>query len=68
MFILDARIEKDTSYISNHDIFQIRLMLDKRYFWLVVVPEISDIVEWHDLKQKTSNELNKLMTISKYPC
>ena len=61
-FKLNPQIAKDTSYIANTGPFQIRLMLDKRFFWLLVIPEIPNIIDWHDLKPKASNSLNKLIS------
>ena len=60
MFLLDPKIEKNTCIITSIGIFQIRLMLDNRYFWLLIIPEIPNLIDWHDLNVDVSADLNKL--------
>ncbi|MDA8881259.1 HIT domain-containing protein [Alphaproteobacteria bacterium] len=48
-FSLDHRLERDTFFIARKNECQIRLMNDSRYRWLVLIPEIQGIRDWHDL-------------------
>lgn len=48
-FILDARLEKDSVFIFDGPLSQYRLMNDKRFPWLVLVPRIAAASEWLDL-------------------
>lgn len=48
-FALDRRIEQTSLLITQLDDFQIRLVNDKRYIWLLLVPALPDISELDDL-------------------
>ena len=37
--------------------FQFRLSNDARFFWVLIIPEIADIVELHDMKTESATEL-----------
>ena len=50
-FHLDARLAADTVSVEVIDAIDIRLMRDARYWWLVLVPQIDDAVEWQDLTE-----------------
>jgi len=49
MFVLDERIENDSTLIAELSLCQIRLQNDSRYPWLVLVPKINDVTEVHEL-------------------
>ncbi|MDA9230423.1 HIT family protein [Alphaproteobacteria bacterium] len=48
-FSLDPRLAADTLPIGVIDNIDIRLMRDRRYWWLVLVPQIAGAQEWQDL-------------------
>ncbi|MBT6414588.1 HIT family protein [Candidatus Puniceispirillum sp.] len=48
-FSLDKRLEADSLFITRHDDIQIRVMNDARYVWVLLVPEIANVTELHDL-------------------
>jgi diadenosine tetraphosphate (Ap4A) HIT family hydrolase len=48
-FNLDARLERDSVFIADGPLSQIRLMNDTRFPWLILIPRIVDAVEWIDL-------------------
>ena len=56
-FALDSRLINSSLQIAAIDAFQIRLVNDKRYIWLLIIPEISDITELDDLDPKTQTAL-----------
>jgi diadenosine tetraphosphate (Ap4A) HIT family hydrolase len=48
-FQLDPRLAADTISLTQRGVIDIRMMRDARYYWLVLVPQIEDAVEWYDL-------------------
>ena len=50
-FLLDARLEQDTSPLVDLELCSVRLMEDARYPWLVLVPRRPDAVEILDLAE-----------------
>ena len=48
-FILDSRLGKDSIFIAEGPLSQLRLMDDSRFTWLLLVPRKADAVEWTDL-------------------
>ena len=59
-FVLDHRIEADSLLAGRHAKFQIRLVDDERFFWVLLLPECEGIVELHDLDPKTNADLMQL--------
>ena len=59
-FVLDHRFEADSLLSWRHSEFQIRLVDDERFFWVLAVPECEGIVELHDLDPKTNADLMQL--------
>ena len=48
-FALDARLERDSHFIADGPLSQLRLMDDARYAWLILVPRVADADELFDL-------------------
>ncbi len=48
-FALDARLERDSLFIADGPLSQLRLMNDSRYSWLVLVPRVANAAELVDL-------------------
>jgi diadenosine tetraphosphate (Ap4A) HIT family hydrolase len=48
-FALDPRLERDSLFVADGPLSQLRLMDDARFPWLVLVPRIPGAVEWVDL-------------------
>ena len=59
-FSLDDRLEQSSHLILRHDGIQIRLVDDKRFAWLLLIPETADAVELHDLDDVTRRDLFEL--------
>ena len=57
MFILDPRLENDTTLIKENHNFQIRLMNVKDFFWVILIPNKANLIELSDIKIKERNEL-----------
>ncbi|HCQ82333.1 MAG TPA: diadenosine tetraphosphate hydrolase [Rhodobiaceae bacterium] len=60
MFTLDPRLQADSTEVCTLDNVQVRLMNDARYWWLVLVPEVEDAVEWHHLEPDMQHRLFEL--------
>ena len=62
MFELDQRLDKDSEFIADWGEFSIRLMKDERYFWLLIIPRLTSVTEWHELPNKQATTLIKLIS------
>ena len=61
-FDLDERLAAGTFLVARHEAIQVRLANDARFFWLMLVPEISGASELHDLGEVTQQALMRLAT------
>lgn len=61
-FKLNTTIENDSIFIETLDSFQVRLMNDTRFFWLLIIPEIEDITELHHLPSHKMTHMLRLAT------
>ena len=59
-FTLDSRLEQTSLFIASLDEFQIRLVNDKRYIWLLVIPVFEDVTELEDLTPQIQTALIRL--------
>lgn len=48
-FELDPRLATDSVFIADGPLSQVRLMDDRRYPWLVLVPRVAGVSEWLEL-------------------
>lgn len=48
-FVLNKQLEADTYLVCELENCSLRLLDDARWPWLVLVPRIAGIEEWHDL-------------------
>ena len=62
MFELDQRLDKDSEFIADWGEFSIRLMKDERFFWLLIIPRLTGVTEWHELPDKQLITLMKLIS------
>ncbi|MGB1614255.1 MAG: diadenosine tetraphosphate hydrolase, partial [Candidatus Puniceispirillaceae bacterium] len=62
MFELDQRLDKDSEFIADWGEFSIRLMKDERFFWLLIIPRLTSVTEWHELPNKQATTLIKLIS------
>jgi len=56
-FQLDERLAADTVSVMQSGVIDIRMMRDARYYWLVLVPQIENAVEWFDLPDVAARAL-----------
>ncbi|MEL0024893.1 MAG: HIT family protein [Alphaproteobacteria bacterium] len=56
-FAIDPRINADSQLVATRDNFQIRLMDDERFFWVLIIPETEGATEIHDLDLPTFDAL-----------
>jgi len=57
MFSLDPQLEKDTFFVRDLPLCQVRLMNNAIYPWLILVPRINGMVEITDLPEKERHTL-----------
>ena len=62
MFELDHRLHNDSEFIADWGEFSIRLMNDERFFWLLIIPRLTSVTEWHELPDKQVTTLPKLIS------
>lgn len=46
---LDDRLARDTMLMAKHDLWELRLVNDARWPWVMIVPKIPDVCELEDL-------------------
>ncbi len=56
-FQLDARLADDSIFITTLPLCQIRLINDRRWPWLILVPMVQDAVEIHDLTEAEQSQI-----------
>ncbi len=57
-FELDTKLARDTLHITNLPMCNVRLMDNKRFPWLVLVPEVAGASEWIDLSREQQHQLS----------
>ena len=60
MFQIDPKIDADSVLAGISGGVEIRLMLDGRYFWVLLVPQREGILEWHDMDAEMIQHLTRL--------
>ena len=56
-FQLDDKLAADTVSVMQSGVIDVRMMRDARYYWLVLVPQIENAVEWFDLPDVAAQAL-----------
>jgi diadenosine tetraphosphate (Ap4A) HIT family hydrolase len=59
LFKLDERIEATSDLIYELPLCQVRLSIDSRYFWLILVPKLDGETEVHELSEADQVRLIK---------
>ena len=59
-FALNPRIEADSLLVGRHTAFQLRLVADERFFWVLLIPEQEGATELHDLNPEMNAELMQI--------
>lgn len=57
MFVLDKTLQRDTQEICDLSLCKVLLLKDKNYPWLILVPKINGLVDFHDIPAEQSETL-----------
>ena len=60
LFQIDERLANSSVSLRKIGLFDIRLVDDARYYWLIIVPEIAGASEWDDFDEDTRRDLIEL--------
>ena len=63
MFTLEPKLEADSILAGISGGVELRLMRDGRYFWVLLIPQRPNIVEWHDMTTEMAHHLTDLTQI-----
>jgi len=56
-FKLHAQLEKDSIFITKLDLSQVRLNKDSRFPWLILIPELANLRELHEIPDILQSEV-----------
>lgn len=62
-FELDARLARDCISITDLPLCNVRLMDNKKFPWLVLIPRVGGASEWIDLDRETQHQLSDEIAI-----
>ena len=62
-FQLDRRLENDSMHVTDLRLCMIRLMNNKNFPWLLLVPQREDVSEWIDLSREDQHQLSDEIAI-----
>jgi diadenosine tetraphosphate (Ap4A) HIT family hydrolase len=62
-FLLDRRLSADTFEITDFPLCHVRLMNNKYFPWLVLVPKVAQASEWIDLSREQQHQLSDEIAI-----
>ena len=54
---LHPRLLADTGAVMETPAYWLRWMNDRRFAWLIIVPRVADITEWHQLPPSAQHDL-----------
>ena len=60
-FVLDEKIDNTSQLIDIKSNIQIRLVDDSRFFWLLLIPQIDGLKEWHYIPPNSMMAMHELM-------
>lgn len=61
MIEIDRRIRETSLDIGEAGGCQVRLVRDQRYFWVLVLPLVEGVTEWHDLPEDIHGQSSRLV-------
>ncbi len=62
-FELDRRLSNDSHDVTNLPLCNVRLMDNKRFPWLILVPRVEGASEWIDLSREQQHQLSDEIAI-----
>ena len=57
-FELDHRLARDAHFVTNLPLCNVRLMDNKLFPWVILVPRVADAAEWIDLSREQQHQLS----------
>lgn len=57
-FTLDRRLEQDSTEVAELPLCSVRLMNNKCFPWLLLIPQVKDVSEWIDLSREQQHQLS----------
>ncbi len=62
-FTLDARLARDALDVTSLPLCNVRLMNNKRFPWVILVPRVENAREWIDLTREQQHQLSDEIAI-----
>jgi diadenosine tetraphosphate (Ap4A) HIT family hydrolase len=62
-FELDLRLTRDARDVTNLPLCNVRLMDNKKFPWLILVPRVADASEWIDLSREQQHQLSDEISV-----
>lgn len=62
-FELDTRLSRDSLNITNLPLCNVRVMNNKKFPWLILIPRIPELMEWVDLSREDQHRLSDEIAI-----
>lgn len=62
-FELDSRLARDTFHVTDLPLCNVRLMDNKHFPWLILVPQVPAAREWIDLEREQQHQLSDEIAI-----
>ncbi|MBN66791.1 MAG: diadenosine tetraphosphate hydrolase [Rickettsiales bacterium] len=66
MFDLHPTLAKDTYAVTNLPLCTVRLMDNKIFPWLILVPQVEGVREWIDLEREQQHQLSDEIAITSH--
>ena len=60
-FTLDNNLNNTSHLIEIKSNIQIRIVDDERFFWLLLIPQIDGLKEWHQIPHDTVTAMHEMM-------
>jgi diadenosine tetraphosphate (Ap4A) HIT family hydrolase len=57
-FSLSPRLAADSVFVTDWPLCQVRLMDDRRFPWLILVPRLPELEEWSELTRADAHQLS----------
>lgn len=62
-FALDSRLARDSRHITDLPLCNVRLMDNKKFPWLILIPQVGGASEWIDLSREQQHQLSDEIAI-----
>lgn len=65
-FFIDRRLEGDSVEVTELGLCHVRLMNNKKFPWLILIPQVAGAVEWIDLTREQQHQLSDEIMITSH--